>query len=66
MVKKIKQEQKQGNDLDLSVKDIGFYAALVLYETVKQLMGDKELRDIPHILTITISYRILVVYGWVD
>lgn len=54
MVKKIKQEQKQGNDLDLSVKDIGFYAALVLNEAVKELMSDKELRDIPHILTITL------------
>ena len=54
MVKKIKQEQKQVNDLDLSVKDIGFYAALVLNETVKELMSDKELRDIPHILTITL------------
>ncbi len=66
MAKKIKQEQKQGNNLDLSIEDIGFYDTLVLYETVKELMCDKELRAIAHELTKTVKYNMSVDWSKLD
>lgn len=55
IAKEIKQEQKRCNDLGLSTEEIAFYDALASHETVKEAMGDKELRAIAYELTKTVK-----------